>query len=127
MTKPRPIGLEGDLLHIALNVPFSVRTVAENDNVPDAIALRRYAFAFEHDGSFEDQDRLVQIIVPLNLPSVQDQIRVVAVRHALVETTCEWALGLPSMIQDGSIGDDVRPTFQWPVLTSGSGMRTSND
>ena len=57
-TEPDRIGLaaESDLLHIALNVPFNVRTAAEKDHVTDVIALRRHAFAFEDDRSFEDDD-----------------------------------------------------------------------
>src|SRR5207247_3414696 len=68
-TEPKRIGLaaEGDLLHIALDMPFGVRTVAEKDHVTDAIALRWHAFALEHDRSFEDHDGLVDIVVPIEL------------------------------------------------------------
>jgi hypothetical protein len=40
----------------------------------------------------------------LSLPSVQDQISVLAVLHALGDRMRECASGLPSMIQDGLIG-----------------------
>src|SRR5215203_5752430 len=58
----------------------------------------------------------------LNMPSVQDQIRVAVVLQALVDSTSDRASGLPSRIQDGSIGDDLRVTLQWPVSTSASGI-----
>ena len=68
-TEPERIGLaaEGDLLHIALDMPFGMRTLAEKDHVTDAIALRRHALTLEHDRSFEDHDGLVEIVVPLEL------------------------------------------------------------
>jgi hypothetical protein len=53
---------------------------------------------------------------------MQNQIRVVAAPHALVDSTCKWASGLPSRIQDGSIGDGLRSTLQWPVSISASGI-----
>src|SRR4029077_5762538 len=45
-----------------------------------------------------------------------------AVPSALVDSTCERASGLPSTIQDGSIGDALRSTLQWPVSISASGI-----
>src|SRR6266702_3618589 len=47
----RRVGLaaKGDLLDVALDMPFGVRAVAEEDHVADAIALRRHAVALEHD------------------------------------------------------------------------------
>jgi hypothetical protein len=83
-TEPDRIGpvAESDLLHIALNVPFNVRTAAEKDHVTDAIALRRHAFAFEDDRSFEDDDGLVEIVVPIEfaLGASPDQGRSGSVR-----------------------------------------------
>src|SRR5258705_14013879 len=68
-TEPERVGLaeEGDLLHMALDMPFGVRPVAEKDHVADAIALRRHALALEHDRSFEDHDGLIDIVVPVEL------------------------------------------------------------
>jgi hypothetical protein len=68
-TEQERIGLaeDGDLLHIALDMPFGVGTVAENDHVTDAVALRWHALALQHDRSFVDHDGLVNIIVPVEL------------------------------------------------------------
>jgi hypothetical protein len=63
-------------------VPFNVRTAAEKDHVTDAITLRRYAFAFEDGRSFEDDDGLVEIVVPTEfaLGASPDQGRSSSVR-----------------------------------------------
>jgi hypothetical protein len=37
---------------------------------------------------------------------------VLAVPHGLVDTVNERASGFPSIIQDGSIGDDLRSTLE---------------
>ena len=50
---------------MVLDMPFDVRTVAEQDHVTDAIAPRRHALALEHDRSFEDHDGFVDIVVPV--------------------------------------------------------------
>jgi hypothetical protein len=56
------------------------------------------------------------------LPSVQDQISVLAALSALIDSGHERASGLPSSIQDGSIGDGLRSTLQWLVSISASGI-----
>src|ERR1700722_17566506 len=68
-TEPDRIGLaaEGDLLHIALDMPSGVRTLPEKDYVTDAIARRRHALALQHDRPFEDHGGLVAIVVPVEL------------------------------------------------------------
>src|SRR5437868_12324366 len=43
------LAAESDLLDVALDMPFGMRAVAEEDDVADTIALRRHAVAFEHD------------------------------------------------------------------------------
>jgi 3-oxoacyl-[acyl-carrier protein] reductase len=63
----RPWSGKGDLLHITLDMPFGLRTLAEKNHAIDAIALRRHALALEYDRSFEDHDRLVEIILPVEL------------------------------------------------------------
>jgi hypothetical protein len=42
--------------------------------------------------------------------------------HALIVSGREQASGLPSMIQDGSIGHGLRSTLQWAVSISGTGI-----
>src|SRR5260370_22814028 len=48
-------------------MPFGARTGGEQDHVPNAITLRRYDIALNHDRSFEDHDGLVEIVVPVEL------------------------------------------------------------
>ena len=66
-SNPQRIGLaqEGDLLHVAFDMPFGPCALPESDHIANAIAPRRYFLALEHDRSFEDQDRFVHIVVPV--------------------------------------------------------------
>jgi hypothetical protein len=58
---------EGELLHVTLDMPFGMRALAEDDDVTDAIAAWRHSRALEHNRSFDDQDRLVHVVIPVEL------------------------------------------------------------
>src|ERR1700733_14446648 len=61
------LAAERALLHVALDMPLGVRTVAEKDPVTDAIALRRHPIALQQYRSLEDHDGLVVAVVPVEL------------------------------------------------------------
>jgi hypothetical protein len=61
------LAAEGELLDIGLDMPAGMRAIPEEDHVAGAVARRLHGVAFEHDAAFEDQDRLVEIVIPVEL------------------------------------------------------------
>lgn len=58
---------ECDFFHMTLDMPLRVRALSEQDHIAGAIASRWQSVALQHDRSLQDHDRLVNIIVPVEL------------------------------------------------------------
>jgi hypothetical protein len=53
---------------VTLDMPFGMCAFLEEDNVAWAVAGRMHRIIFKDDRAFEDQDRLVEIVIPIELP-----------------------------------------------------------
>ena len=69
------LAAERKLFDAALDVPSGMRTIVEEADVAGAVAGRTHRIVFKHDRAFDDQDGLVDIIEPVELPlALRDRI-----------------------------------------------------
>ena len=58
---------ECDFFHMTFDMPLRMRALSEQDHIAGAIAGRWEPVTLQHDRPLEDHDRLVNIIVPVEL------------------------------------------------------------
>ena len=59
---------ERKLFDAALDMPFGVGALLEEDNVAGTVTGWTDRIAFKDDRALEDQDRFVEIVVPVEFP-----------------------------------------------------------
>src|SRR5271154_6697126 len=59
---------ERPLSDATLDMPSGMRAIPEEDDIAGAVARGLHGIVFKNDRAFENQDRLVEIIIPVELP-----------------------------------------------------------